>query len=115
MAKKKAKAKPFLTDVKTLRDRARKHIATGGLTFTYKGDVKKSSEILQAVLAAEIVCVYEKDGKFLEFLDGLHLHPGTQVVIAKREYDETLTLRVAGRTVHLGKPATSRVWVRQVS
>jgi bacterioferritin len=57
VAKKKAKSKPFLTDVKTLRDRARKHIATGGLTFTYKGDVKKAIAILQAVLATEIVCV----------------------------------------------------------
>src|ERR1700728_581311 len=57
VAKKKLKSKPFLTDVKTLRDRARKHIATGGLTFTYKGDVKKAIDILQAVLATEIVCV----------------------------------------------------------
>ena len=70
---------------------------------------------LNAGKSAEIVCVYEKDGKFLEFLDGLRLHPGTQVAIAKREYDETLTLRVAGRTIHLGKPATSRIWVRQIS
>jgi bacterioferritin len=53
----KAQAKPFLTDVQTLRDRARKNIATGGVTFTYQGDVKKTIEILQAVLATEIVCV----------------------------------------------------------
>ena len=70
---------------------------------------------LSAGESAEIVCVYEKDRKFLEFLDGLRLHPGTQVAIAKREYDETLTLRVAGRTIHLGKPATSRIWVRHIS
>jgi bacterioferritin len=57
VAKSKAKSKPFLTDVKTLRARARKHIATGGLTFTYKGDVKKAIDILQSVLATEIVCV----------------------------------------------------------
>src|SRR6202050_1119000 len=57
VAKKKLKSKPFLTDVKTLRDRARKHIATGGLTFTYKGDVEKAIDILQTVLATEIVCV----------------------------------------------------------
>ena len=49
--------KPFLTDVKTLRDRARKNIETGGVTFTYQGDVKKTIEILQSVLATEIVCV----------------------------------------------------------
>ena len=67
---------------------------------------------LRADESAEIVCVYEKDGKFLEFLDGLRLHPGTQVTVVRREYDETLTLRVAGKTLHLGKPATSRIWVR---
>src|SRR5580698_3428901 len=49
--------KPFLTDVKTLRERARKNIASGGVTFTYKGNVKKTIEILQSVLATEIVCV----------------------------------------------------------
>ncbi len=57
MDKPKTKAKPFLTDVKTLRERARKNIASGGVTFTYQGDVKKTIEILQAVLATEIVCV----------------------------------------------------------
>ena len=50
-------AKPFLTDVKTLRDRARKNIAEGAMTWTYKGDPKQSIEILQSVLATEIVCV----------------------------------------------------------
>ena len=50
-------SKPFLTDVKTLRARARKHLQTGAVTDTYKGDVKKTIEILQAVLATEIVCV----------------------------------------------------------
>ena len=70
---------------------------------------------LRANERAEIVCVYEKDGKFLEFLDGLHLYPGTQISIARREYDETLTLRSSNRTLHLGKPATSRIWVRRLS
>src|ERR1700693_2090584 len=50
-------SQPFLTDVKTLRERARKDIATGGVTFTYQGDVKKTIDILQSVLATEIVCV----------------------------------------------------------
>jgi bacterioferritin len=49
--------KPFLTDVKTLRDRARKHIEDGSVTPNYEGDVKKTIDILQAVLATEIVCV----------------------------------------------------------
>jgi bacterioferritin len=49
--------KPFLSDVKTLRDRARQHIAEGAVTPAYKGDPKKTVEILQSVLATEIVCV----------------------------------------------------------
>jgi DtxR family transcriptional regulator, Mn-dependent transcriptional regulator len=60
---------------------------------------------------AEIVAVYEKDGKFLEFLEGLHLRPGAQVEVINREYDETITLRAGGKTMYLGKPATSRIWV----
>jgi bacterioferritin len=52
-----ANAKPFLTDVQTLRDRARKNLESGGVTFTYQGDVKKTIDILQSVLATEIVCV----------------------------------------------------------
>jgi bacterioferritin len=52
-----AEAKPFLTDVKTLRERARKNIGDGAVTESYRGDVKKTIEILQSVLATEIVCV----------------------------------------------------------
>jgi bacterioferritin len=50
-------AQPFLTDVKELRRRARKHLESGNITETYGGDVKQAIEILQNVLATEIVCV----------------------------------------------------------
>ncbi|HEX4026280.1 MAG TPA: ferritin-like domain-containing protein [Rhizomicrobium sp.] len=49
--------KPFLSDIKTLRARARKHLDQGAIGTTYGGDVKKTVEILQSVLATEIVCV----------------------------------------------------------
>ena len=55
--KQNGNTKPFLTDVQTLRDRARKHIADGSVTPNYEGDIKKTIDILQAVLATEIVCV----------------------------------------------------------
>ena len=70
---------------------------------------------LKAGESAEILCVYEKDGKFLEFLDELKLRPATRVKIKKREYDETMTLHAAGKTIHLGKPATSRIWVKRLA
>ena len=63
----------------------------------------------------EVLCVYEKEMKFLEFLSALSLHPGARARIRRREYDETMTLAVGSRTVHLGKSATSRIWVRTVS
>jgi len=49
--------KPFLTDVKTLRARAREHLEGGALGTNYIGDAKKTVAILQTVLATEIVCV----------------------------------------------------------
>ena len=48
---------PFLTDVKELRSRARASLEKGAVTPAYLGDVKQTIEILQAVLATEIVCV----------------------------------------------------------
>ncbi len=49
--------KPFLSDVTTLRARARRNLDQGVVTPTYKGDVRQTIDILQAVLATEIVCV----------------------------------------------------------
>lgn len=81
--------------------------------------LRKEGAVLLSDLAArdeaEILCVYEKDEQFLEFLDGLHLRPGETVRVQKKEYDETMTLRADGRTMHLGKPATSRIWVKRVA
>ena len=48
---------PFLTDVQELRSRARTSIEKGAITPAYQGDVKQTIEILQSVLATEIVCV----------------------------------------------------------
>ena len=86
----------------------------GGIAQLRKQGCVLLSE-LKAKESAEILCVYEKDEGFLEFLEGLRLLPATKVEVLKREYDETMTLTVGNRTIHLGKPATSRIWVRAVS
>jgi len=72
--------------------------------------------------SVEVLCVYEKDPRFLEFLSGLRLRPGARARVRRREYDETMTLTVHGersqtiarRSIHLGKPATTRIWVRRL-
>jgi bacterioferritin len=48
---------PFLSDVSELRRRARMHIEKGAVTENYQGDLHQTIEILQSVLATEIVCV----------------------------------------------------------
>jgi bacterioferritin len=48
---------PFLTDVQQLRAKARASIEQGAITSGYQGDVKQAIDILQTVLATEIVCV----------------------------------------------------------
>ena len=49
--------KPFLTDIKTLRERARQHIEKGAITEGYKADRDTVVKILNEALATEIVCV----------------------------------------------------------
>jgi bacterioferritin len=50
-------AKPFLTDIQTIRKRAREHIDQGAITPGYKADRKVVIKLLNEALATEIVCV----------------------------------------------------------
>ena len=59
-----------------------------------------------------VVSVFERDRKLLEYLEGLGVRPGVTVDVVARNYDETLTLRVDGRSLQLGRPAASKVWVQ---
>ena len=52
-----ASAQPFLTDIQTLRRRAMAHMESGAVTETYRGDAARTIELLQSVLATELVCV----------------------------------------------------------
>jgi bacterioferritin len=47
----------FLTDIQTIRQRARQHIEQGAVTNAYKGDVETTVRLLNEALATEIVCV----------------------------------------------------------
>lgn len=48
---------PFLSDIQELRNRTRKQIEEGAVTPNYGGDAHQTIEILQSVLATEIMCV----------------------------------------------------------
>src|SRR6476620_5966141 len=49
--------KPVLTDIKTLRERARQHIQNGAVTEGYTADRETVVKLLNEALATEIVCV----------------------------------------------------------
>jgi bacterioferritin len=57
MSKTNNNNQPFLTDVQELRSRARSSLEKGPITPDYQGNVEQTIDILQAVLATEIVCV----------------------------------------------------------
>ena len=91
-----AAQQPFLTDIKTLRERARKHIENGAITEGYKGNRETAIKLLNEALATEIVCVlrYKRhyfmasgiyaDGVAAEFLQHANEEQGHADQIARR-------------------------------
>ena len=49
--------KPFVSDLKKMRERARMHMEAGAVTDDYKADREQVLAVLNDVLATEIVCV----------------------------------------------------------
>jgi len=87
---------PFLTDIKTLRERARQHIENGAITEGYTADRETAVRILNEALATEIVCVlrYKRhyymasgihaEGVAAEFLEHANDEQGHADQIAQR-------------------------------
>ena len=63
--------------------------------------------------AARVTSVFERDRPLLEYLDGLGIRPGATLRMISRNYDDTLTLRVGGKPVQLGRTAAAKVWIEQ--
>ena len=51
------RSEPQLTDVKTLREQARRHVEEGAVTENYAGNKEKVLELLNEALSTELVCV----------------------------------------------------------
>jgi DtxR family Mn-dependent transcriptional regulator len=56
--------------------------------------------------------IYERDRHLLEFLEHRGIRPGARVHVARRNYDQTLTLATDAGTVALGESAAQRVWIQ---
>src|SRR5690348_10736509 len=94
-------ATPFLTDVATLRQRARQHMDDGAVTSNYGADPKVVVDVLNAALATEIVCV-------LRYKRHYFMAQGIASESVKAEFAEHATQeqehadRLAERIVQLG-------------
>lgn len=66
-----AKDKPFLTDIQTIRKRAREHMQRGAITESYTLDRDTVLKLLNEALATEIICVLRYKAHFY-LASGIH-------------------------------------------
>lgn len=83
-----------------------------GVSGQRRRDRARRLSEMRAGQRLEIQKVYEKESDFLEYLDRNRLRPGTRLLVEHIDYDQTMQLLVAGKTVHLGRSASDRIWVK---
>jgi bacterioferritin len=92
---------PFLTDVKTIRERARRHMEEGAVTPSYHANREVVLKLLNEALATELVCV-------LRYKRHYFMAEGLLADSASAEFQEHATEeqehadRIAERIVQLG-------------
>lgn len=90
-----------LSDIQTLRERARRDIDAGAVTAGYRADVSKLLLLLNEALATELVCV-------LRYKRHYFMADGPQAEVAAKEFAEHAAAeaahadRIADRIVQLG-------------
>jgi len=93
--------KPFLTDIKTLRERARKHIENGAITEGYTADRKTVIKVLNEALATEIVCVLRYKRHYF-MASGIHAEGVAAEFLEHANDEQGHADQIAGRIVQLG-------------
>lgn len=95
------KEQPFLTDIKTLRERARKHIHDGAVTAGYSADRDTVVRLLNEALATEIVCVLRyRRHHFMA--SGINAQSVAAEFLIHANEEQVHADEIAGRIVQLG-------------
>jgi bacterioferritin len=99
-----AKKQAFLTDVKTIRARARRHIEQGAVTAGYRADRETVVKLLNEALATEIVCVLRyRRHHFMAA--GMNADPVAQEFLVHANEEQQHADQIAARIVQLnGEP-----------
>jgi len=103
-AAKPASNKPFLTDIKTLRERARQHIEKGAITEGYTADRETVVKVLNEALATEIVCVLRYKRHYF-MASGIHAEGVAAEFLQHANDEQAHADQIAQRIVQLsGEP-----------
>ncbi|MEP6708185.1 MAG: ferritin-like domain-containing protein [Pyrinomonadaceae bacterium] len=93
--------KPFLTDIKTLRERARQHIERGAVTEGYSADRETVIKLLNEALATEIVCVLRYKRHYF-MATGIHAESVAAEFLQHANDEQAHADQIAHRIVQLG-------------
>ncbi len=92
---------PFLTDIQTLRKRARRHIEEGSVTAGYSADREIVLKLLNDSLATELICVLRyRRHHFMA--RGIHSHSVAQEFLDHSNEEQGHADEIAERIVQLG-------------
>jgi bacterioferritin len=93
--------RPFLTDIKELRRRAREHMEEGAVTGGYKADRDAVIKILNDVVATELVCVLRYKRHYF-MANGIHAQSVAQEFLEHATEEQGHADLAAERIVQLG-------------
>jgi bacterioferritin len=93
--------KPFLTDIKEIRRRARANMSDGAVTDSYAGDTEVACKVLNDALATEIVCVLRYKRHYF-MATGIHSGPVKDEFLQHAAEEQAHADRIAERIVQLG-------------
>ena len=95
------KSQPFLSDIESLRKRAREHIQQGAVTPGYAADRETVIRLLNEALATEIVCVLRYKRHYF-MADGIHAEPVAAEFLEHATEEQEHADQIAARIVQLG-------------
>lgn len=93
--------KPFLSDIKTIRDRARKHIQKGAVTENYQADRETVLKLLNEALATEIICVLRYKRHYF-MASGINAPPAATEFLEHANEEQAHADQIAERIMQLG-------------
>jgi bacterioferritin len=97
----KNRKQPFLTDVQTLRKRAREHIEHGAVTQGYTADRETVLKLLNEALATELICVLRYRRHYF-MASGLEAQSVAAEFLQHANEEQGHADQIAARIVQLG-------------